>query len=339
GSPGAARSRWCTAAPWWSWIPRQAGSGSSVAAVKSSAHRSNWRGGSASPSPPTARRARPGSGSMAWGSAASRTARSGSAAAAPRPASPSPRTGGCGHGEPPRLFRPRAPGGHHRPGGRRARRGGNRRPRGPDPPGSRRPGTGGRRRGAGHGLAPGGGCPRARRARRRPGPRPVVRPRCRRGDPHRHGRGVPGRDAHPSARPRGVARATAPPPEGPAMIGASLGELAVVLLITGLVAAALAGLLHGHERLARTSADHLARTETVRIAGAVIGAELRWLAPDRDIHAAAGDSVAIRALRAFAIACGGNGSATYARYRGLREPDPDKDSVVVLRPSGRETVF
>lgn len=123
------------------------------------------------------------------------------------------------------------------------------------------------------------------------------------------------------------------------MIGASLGELAVVLLITGLVAAALAGLLHGHERLARTSAEHLARTETVRIAGAVIGAELRWLAPDRDIHAAAGDSVAIRALRAFAMACGGNGSATYARYRGLREPDPDKDSVVVLRPSGRETVF
>lgn len=122
------------------------------------------------------------------------------------------------------------------------------------------------------------------------------------------------------------------------MIGASLGELAVAVLITAIVGAALAGLLHGHQRLARSGAARLADAETVRIAGAVLSAELRWLAPDQDLRGAVGDSVAIRAIRAFAVACGGAGSATYARYRGMREPDPTKDSVIIVRASGREAV-
>jgi hypothetical protein len=100
------------------------------------------------------------------------------------------------------------------------------------------------------------------------------------------------------------------------LVGMTAGALFIVLL-TGLLAAEL--------RRARTAAEHTARQDALRVSWSVIGAELRFLAA-ADIHALGGDSIAIRAIRGLLLPCAPN----VYRFRGMRLPDPAKDSVVAV---------
>ena len=101
--------------------------------------------------------------------------------------------------------------------------------------------------------------------------------------------------------------------------------------MTGVVAGALFGLLHGQERLARAQADGVTAAEALRLSAFVLSGELRLLQPDEDIARFAPESAAVRALRGFALVCGASAAGILVRYRGVRTPDPAKDSVLVLR--------
>lgn len=115
------------------------------------------------------------------------------------------------------------------------------------------------------------------------------------------------------------------------MKGFSLPELLVAVAVTGVVAGALFGLLHGQERLARAQADGVTAAEALRLSAFVLSGELRLLQPDEDIARFAPESAAVRALRGFALVCGASAAGILVRYRGVRTPDPAKDSVLVLR--------
>jgi hypothetical protein len=65
-------------------------------------------------------------------------------------------------------------------------------------------------------------------------------------------------------------------------------------------------------------------------------AELRALSPGTDLRVIARDSVASRIFRGLAVVCGHRDERTYVRYRGLRLPDPAKDSAMQI---GVENVF
>lgn len=110
--------------------------------------------------------------------------------------------------------------------------------------------------------------------------------------------------------------------------GFSLVELAVALALGGIIAAVLAGALVSGERLVRSQGERVEGEEARRIALTVLTAELRYVEPRVDLLAVGRDSIALRAFRGTAIACAAAGSAVLVRYRGLREPEPAKDSVV-----------
>ncbi|HEX7089574.1 MAG TPA: prepilin-type N-terminal cleavage/methylation domain-containing protein [Longimicrobiales bacterium] len=121
------------------------------------------------------------------------------------------------------------------------------------------------------------------------------------------------------------------------MRGFSLLELLLTLALGGIVASALFGLLHGQERLARAQADSVTAAEALRVSAAILGGELRLLAPAEDLALATPESVAVRAFRGFGVVCGSIGGEILVRRRGLRAPDPAKDSVLLVRPDSPAT--
>lgn len=82
----------------------------------------------------------------------------------------------------------------------------------------------------------------------------------------------------------------------------------------------------------RTRSDRLAavRMARWRAAADVAAAGSAYLAGE--------DSVALRAVRGGIVGCGLAGGIWTGRGEGVRLPDPDKDSVLVLLPSGRWSV-
>ncbi len=72
---------------------------------------------------------------------------------------------------------------------------------------------------------------------------------------------------------------------------------------------------------------------SLRTARAVVREETLWTAPGIDWVWPGSDSLRLRAMRGVANACD-DGSGLFA-YEGLREPNPAKDSVLVMRPDGR----
>ena len=101
-------------------------------------------------------------------------------------------------------------------------------------------------------------------------------------------------------------------------------------MLAGVLTACLAGLLGVVGRLAATQARLAAASETERIIAAVLGAELRALtAPD---FALQDDSVRLRAFRGAGAVCAADGTTFTLAYRGVRLPEPDKDSVLLIWP-------
>ncbi len=114
-------------------------------------------------------------------------------------------------------------------------------------------------------------------------------------------------------------------------------EVLVVLLLSTLVAGAAWTLLQ-HQVVAVTRARALSeRLDVTRIVRNVLGEELRSGRGGRDWGPPAGDSVHLRAFRGVALPCAGLESPEgdhLMMYRGLRQPDPVKDSLLLLLGNG-----
>lgn len=118
--------------------------------------------------------------------------------------------------------------------------------------------------------------------------------------------------------------------------GFTLVELVVAVLLVGWIGAATlrayAVLLTASERTREVSSA----THAQRVLRSVLRAELGTGVPGVDWTADAPDSIRLRAFRATGIPCGRAADSTVVlRLRGIRVPDPSKDSVLVMTGEGK----
>lgn len=116
--------------------------------------------------------------------------------------------------------------------------------------------------------------------------------------------------------------------------GTSLVEIAFGIMVVGMVLGGVAGALASGEKLARHHRDRVTDTEARRVTRSVLTSELRYLDPRVEIGSIAPDSIDIRVPRGNAVVCAAVGQAILVRFRGLREPEPAKDSVIVITDIG-----
>ena len=113
--------------------------------------------------------------------------------------------------------------------------------------------------------------------------------------------------------------------------GVSLPELILTAWLFGFVLLGLARFAGAQGRLAARAHDQVRAADLVRVTALVLRAELRYAAaPDRAIGA---DSIHLRAVRGTGVICSRDGDVLRVRYRGVRRPDPEKDSVLVVSDS------
>lgn len=117
-----------------------------------------------------------------------------------------------------------------------------------------------------------------------------------------------------------------------ARAGVTLPELILVAWLFALVLGAVAEFAAAQGRLVALTHDRVRMTEAVRVARVVLGSELRALG-EPDISVLATDSLRIRAVRGAGAVCGLAGSELLVHYRGVRRPEPAKDSVLLIRSS------
>ena len=123
--------------------------------------------------------------------------------------------------------------------------------------------------------------------------------------------------------------------------GVTLVELLVALTLTGLLAGAAAGLLAHTRDFYRVAAQAIDVSQSLRVAGAVLPAELRELdAIDGDVVAMSPTAVTVRAVRQLAVLCrlplpdelsGSVSLSLRAPFSQLRPLDPTTDSLWVFR--------
>ncbi|HEX7052135.1 MAG TPA: hypothetical protein VF188_18145 [Longimicrobiales bacterium] len=117
--------------------------------------------------------------------------------------------------------------------------------------------------------------------------------------------------------------------------GYAILELLTALALTAVICGAMAGTLVAARRMVRSQARRVTFAEAVRAASAVLTGDLRYIAPVADVYAWSADSIALRVFRGTAVVCGAaDDDAVFVRYQGLRDPDPAKDSLVVVRVGG-----
>lgn len=115
--------------------------------------------------------------------------------------------------------------------------------------------------------------------------------------------------------------------------GHTLAELVAALPLALLLLGALLATFVAQARLARALGDRLGRAETERLAAGVLRQELRWI-ERADVTALAEDSLALRLLRGIGVTCGSSGDRVLVDYWGLREPNPEKDSILIVGAAG-----
>ena len=120
--------------------------------------------------------------------------------------------------------------------------------------------------------------------------------------------------------------------------GVSLVEMLVTLALTGIVTGALLQSLGGFQRLLALQPARLAANDAARIAYVVLRAELQPLVPETDVAGWSPDSLRIRAFRGMAVVCAQEPGRVVVRYRGIRNPDTAKDSVLVLDALGERSM-
>ena len=110
--------------------------------------------------------------------------------------------------------------------------------------------------------------------------------------------------------------------------GAALIEvLTAAVLAAGVMAGGVA-VLNTQGSIARRTTAQSERNDAVRSVMLLLRAELEAIEPAADLQAVGRDSIAARIFRGRAIVCGSQGETVYLSYRGLRAPDPDKDSLL-----------
>ncbi len=131
------------------------------------------------------------------------------------------------------------------------------------------------------------------------------------------------------------------PPDAAARAGFTLVELAVAVVLGGVVTAALCRVLQGNQRFYRSQAEILGVQQGLRAVAFVLSAELRELdARDGDLLAAGPDSVTMRAMRTFSVVCAapdvaaGSVILADALTFGSRQPDPARDRALVYADDG-----
>lgn len=128
-------------------------------------------------------------------------------------------------------------------------------------------------------------------------------------------------------------------------LGTTLVELLVALGMLGVLSLAVVGVLMRTQNAYRSMTAQLDRRQSLRAAAAILPAELRELdAADGDLIALSSTAITIRAPRELAVLCrdlapGSPGPLSLTlrnapRY-GLRDPDPDTDSLWILSPEAR----
>jgi hypothetical protein len=116
----------------------------------------------------------------------------------------------------------------------------------------------------------------------------------------------------------------------------SVAELVLVAWLFAVIMAGVAGFAMHQGRLAALQRDGVRLSEAVRTGAVILGAELRHVTGDDMVLAA--DSARIRAFRGGGPVCAGGGAAVHVLYRGVRAPEPDKDSVLLVNVAEERAV-
>jgi len=114
-------------------------------------------------------------------------------------------------------------------------------------------------------------------------------------------------------------------------------ELLITIVLGGLILVLAAGWL---ERQQRVVSATVGRSETASVLARtprVLSGELHAGVEQRD-WGLSGDSVLLRAFRGRALVCRAQGASLWVGYRGDRNLDPAKDSVLVLDRNARWSV-
>lgn len=120
--------------------------------------------------------------------------------------------------------------------------------------------------------------------------------------------------------------------------GHTLLELLIaVLLLAGLATGCIV-LLTVQLRQVRSVVSAVEASNATSFASRLLRTELRSLVPAHDVEGIGPDSSRQRVFRGTGIVCAVSGNVAEVRYRGLRDPDPTKDSVLVMHPNG-ESAF
>ncbi len=119
--------------------------------------------------------------------------------------------------------------------------------------------------------------------------------------------------------------------------GRTILEVLVTLLLLLLVFTVSVDTFRSQVEVARWTMSIVEGLEAARTSRWVVGTEVRAGQPVRDWAVGDDGVVRIRAFRATGVACGppGPDGAVPVRYRGVRAPDPARDSVLLLGFDGR----
>lgn len=117
----------------------------------------------------------------------------------------------------------------------------------------------------------------------------------------------------------------------------SVAELVLALWLTGLVLLGLSTFLARQGRMAAGQRDLVRFLDARRIAEVVLGGELRALTA-ADIHAHGASSLRLRAVRGSGPVCRSEADEVDLDYRGVRLPDPRKDSLLLLGGGVEQTL-
>lgn len=118
--------------------------------------------------------------------------------------------------------------------------------------------------------------------------------------------------------------------------GFTVVETLVALMLGWLVAYLALTTLARQRRLQTRLTQRAEALAAARVTRVVLGEEARVAAPMRDGWSASGASLGLRAFRGIGVPCTPVPTAEelYLRVRGVRHPDPDKDSVLVVDFTG-----
>ncbi|MEJ2504364.1 MAG: hypothetical protein P8177_13800 [Gemmatimonadota bacterium] len=116
--------------------------------------------------------------------------------------------------------------------------------------------------------------------------------------------------------------------------GGSLAELVLAMTLFALVLTGLGRFAGAQARLAAAVSDRVRFEELVRATRLILRRELRYLAPG-DLHISGSDSIGLRAVRGTGTVCEAGDRHVVVRYRGVRGPDPAKDSLLLIADGDR----